>query len=149
MLAEQGRYGQKTGRGIYLYAKGSRKPIPDPEVSKMIRREAGRLGVEQREIGSEEIIERCIYALVLEGAKILEEGFALRASDIDVVWANGYGFPRYRGGPMFYADTIGLGKAYDKICRFRNQFGDQYWSVPGLLERLARDGGTFAELDKE
>ena len=149
MLAEQGRYGQKTGRGIYLYEKGSRKPIVDPEVGKMIREEAERLGVEQREIGSDEIIERCIYALVLEGAKILEEGFALRASDIDVVWANGYGFPRYRGGPMFYADTIGVDKVREAIRGFGERFGPQYWSVPELLERLARDGGTFAELDKE
>ncbi|MCZ6499822.1 MAG: 3-hydroxyacyl-CoA dehydrogenase NAD-binding domain-containing protein, partial [Gammaproteobacteria bacterium] len=144
MLAEQGRYGQKTGRGIYLYEEGSRKPIPDPEVSEIIRREAERLGVEQREIGKDEIIERCIYALVLEGARILEEGLAMRASDIDVVWANGYGFPRYRGGPMFYADTIGVDRVHDAICRFRERFGTQYWSVPGLLEKLARDGDTFA-----
>ncbi|MCZ6827082.1 MAG: 3-hydroxyacyl-CoA dehydrogenase NAD-binding domain-containing protein [Gammaproteobacteria bacterium] len=144
MLAEQGRYGQKTGRGIYLYEEGSRKPIPDPEVSEIIRREAERLGVEQREIGKDEIIERCIYALVLEGARILEDGLAMRASDIDVVWANGYGFPRYRGGPMFYADTIGVDRVHDAICRFRERFGTQYWSVPGLLEKLARDGDTFA-----
>ncbi len=149
MLAEQGRYGQKTGRGIYLYEQGSRKPIPDPEAGEMIRQEAERLGVEQREIGGKEIIERCIYALVLEGAKILEEGFALRASDIDVVWANGYGFPRYRGGPMFYADTMGVEKVYDAICGFAERFGPQYWSPSELLARLARDGGTFAKLDKE
>ncbi len=146
MLAKQGRFGQKTGRGIYLYENGSRKPIPDPEVGEMIRREAERLGVEQREIGDEEIIERCIYALVLEGAKILEQGFALRASDIDVVWANGYGFPRYRGGPMFYADTMGVEKVYDAICGFHERFGPQYWSAPELLARLARDGG---QLNKE
>ena len=111
----------------------------------MIRQEAERLGVEQREIGSEEIIERCIYALVLEGAKILEEGFALRASDIDVVWANGYGFPRYRGGPMFYADTMGVDKVYDAVCGFAKHFGPQYWSAPELLARLARDGGKLNE----
>jgi 3-hydroxyacyl-CoA dehydrogenase len=146
MLAEQGRYGQKTGRGIYVYAEGSRTPTPDPEVSEMIRQEARRLGVEQREIGGEEIIERCIYALVLEGARILEEGFAQRASDIDVVWANGYGFPRYRGGPMFYADTIGVDRVYDRICGFAERFGAQYWTAPELLERLARDSGTFGNL---
>ncbi|MCZ6561293.1 MAG: 3-hydroxyacyl-CoA dehydrogenase NAD-binding domain-containing protein [Gammaproteobacteria bacterium] len=146
MLAEQGRYGQKTGRGIYLYTDGSRKPTTDPEVSDMIRQEAKRLGVEQREIGNDEIIERCIYALVLEGARILEEGFAQRASDIDVVWANGYGFPRFRGGPMFYADTIGLDKVDEAVCRFRERFGSQYWSASELLERLARDGGTFGNL---
>jgi 3-hydroxyacyl-CoA dehydrogenase len=146
MLAEQGRFGQKTGRGIYLYTEGSRKPTVDPEVSKMIRQEAKRLGVEQREIGGDEIIERCIYALVSEGARILDEGFALRAGDIDVVWANGYGFPRYRGGPMFYADTIGVDKVHEAVCRFCERFGSQYWSVPELLESLARDGGTFENL---
>jgi len=112
----------------------------------MIRQEAKRLGVEQREIGKDEIIERCIYALVSEGARILEEGLALRAGDIDVVWANGYGFPRYRGGPMFYADTIGVDKIHEAICRFRERFGAQYWSMPELLDKLARDGGTFENL---
>jgi 3-hydroxyacyl-CoA dehydrogenase len=107
------------------------------------------LGVRQRTIEPNEIIERCIYALIVEGARILDEGLALRANDIDVVWANGYGFPRYRGGPMFYADTVGLDKVYDAVCRFRdsyggNELGDLYWKPPALLEELARDGGSFA-----
>jgi 3-hydroxyacyl-CoA dehydrogenase len=149
VLAEEGRYGQKSGRGMYLYKDESRTPTTDPNVTDMIRAEAAALGVEQRNIGPDEIIERCIYALIVEGARILDEGLALRASDIDVVWANGYGFPRYRGGPMFYADTVGLCKVYDAVCRFRdsyggNELGDLYWKPPALLEELARDGGSFA-----
>jgi 3-hydroxyacyl-CoA dehydrogenase len=149
VLAGMGRYGQKTGRGIYLYEEGSRIPLPDPEVSALIRSEAEALGVEQRDINQQEIIERCIYALVVEGAKILEEGIALRASDIDVVWANGYGFPRFRGGPMFYADTVGLDTVYETVCRFRDEFGGQYWTPPELLKKLAAEGGTFAALDED
>ena len=143
MLAERGRYGQKTGAGIYRYEPGSRKPIPDPEVRDMIRAEAERLGVEQREIGEAEIVERCIYGLVTEGARILEDGIAARASDIDVVWINGYGFPRHRGGPMFYADTVGARAVYEKVCEFRDRFGERYWNPPALLEELARTGGRF------
>lgn len=145
MLAEQGRYGQKTGRGMYLYEKGSRTPIPDPEVHAMIRAEAQRLGVPQREIGADEVIERCIYGLVTEGARILEEGIALRSSDIDVIWLNGYGFPRHRGGPMHYADSVGLGAVHEKVCEFRDRFGPKYWQPPALLERLARLGGRFGD----
>ncbi len=149
VLAGLGRFGQKTGRGMYLYKDGSRIPIPDPEVSELIRKEAESLAIGQRDIGEQEIIERCIYALVVEGAKILDGGIALRASDIDVVWANGYGFPRFRGGPMFYADTIGLKTVYDTVCRFRDSFGEQYWTPPPLLERLAKEGGTFAAMDED
>ncbi len=153
VLAEQGRYGQKSGRGMYVYKNGSRTPTPDPDVTDMIRVEAAALGVRPRTIEPTEIVERCIYALIVEGARILDEGLALRASDIDVVWANGYGFPRYRGGPMFYADTVGLDKVYDAVCRFRdscggNELGDLYWKPPALLEELARNGGSFASLDK-
>ena len=145
MLAEQGRYGQKTGRGMYLYEKGSRTPIPDPEVHAMIRAEAKRLGVEQREIGADEVIGRCIYGLVTEGARILDEGVALRSSDIDVIWLNGYGFPRYRGGPMHYADSVGLDTVYAKVREFRDRFGARYWEPPALLERLARTNGRFGD----
>jgi 3-hydroxyacyl-CoA dehydrogenase len=148
VLAGLGRFGQKTGRGMYLYEEGSRIPLPDPEVSELIRREAKALKIDQREFSQQEIIERCIYALIVEGARILDEGIALRASDIDVVWANGYGFPRFRGGPMFYADTVGLDSVYETVCRFRDQFGEQYWTPPPLLERLASEGGTFAALDE-
>ena len=115
VLVEMGRLGQKTGRGTFLYEAGSRKPIADPEVDAIIKAEAKRLGVEPREISAEEIIERCIYGLVVEGARILEEGIASRSADIDVVWMNGYGFPRHRGGPMHYADTVGLDKVYATV----------------------------------
>jgi 3-hydroxyacyl-CoA dehydrogenase len=145
-LVEMGRYGQKTGKGMYLYEPGSRVPVPDPEVQALIEREAEALGVERRNIGAEEIIERCIYALVVEGARILEEGISPRSSDIDVVWINGYGFPRHRGGPMHYADTIGLGKVYEAVCGFRDRFGSRYWAVPALLKDLAESGRRFADL---
>ncbi len=145
MLAEQGRFGQKTGKGTYLYEEGSRKPTADPEVAVMIRDEAIRLGVQQRDIDSQEIIERCVYGLIVEGARILEEGIASRSSDIDVVWMNGYGFPRYRGGPMHYADSIGLAKVYESVCALEKRFGSMYWEPPALLKTLAESGGRFAD----
>lgn len=146
MLVEHGRLGQKTGRGIYRYDDDSRKPVPDPEVQRMINDEAARLGVPQREIDAQEIVERCIYGLITEGARLLEEGIASRASDIDVIWINGYGFPRHRGGPMHYADTIGPARVLDTVRQFRDRFGEQYWSVPPLLERLAAENGRFASI---
>jgi 3-hydroxyacyl-CoA dehydrogenase len=146
LLAEKRRYGQKTGKGIYRYPEGSRMPVPDPEVTAMIREEAERLNVEQREISEQEIVERCIYGLVVEGARILEEGIAVRSGDIDVIWMNGYGFPRYRGGPMHFADSVGLGKVYESICRFRDRFGPMYWEPPELLKKLGTSGGRFADL---
>lgn len=148
LLVEQGRLGQKTGNGIYHYPDGSRKPEPDVEVHKLIRDEAERLGITQRDIGADEIIERCIYGLITEGARILEEGIAARPSDIDVIWINGYGFPRHRGGPMHYADSIGLDRVYDAVCRLQDRFGDQYWSPPALLKELARDKRNFADLNR-
>lgn len=144
ILAERGRYGQKSGKGMYVYKEGSRKPLPDPDVAKLIREEANRLGVEQREIPEQEIVERCIYGLVVEGARILEEGIALRSGDIDVVWMNGYGFPRYRGGPMHYADAIGLDTVYERVCEFTERFGPMYWEPPELLKTLGTSGGKFA-----
>ncbi|MDX1404861.1 MAG: 3-hydroxyacyl-CoA dehydrogenase NAD-binding domain-containing protein, partial [Woeseiaceae bacterium] len=123
LLVEQGRYGQKTGKGMYLYEDGSRTPTPDPEVQALINEESKKLGIERRDIGAEEIIERCIYGLICEGARILEDGIATRSSDIDVIWINGYGFPRHRGGPMHYADTVGLKTVYEKICEFKDRFG--------------------------
>lgn len=147
MLAEQGRYGQKTGKGIYRYESGSRKPIPDPEVQSMIEAESKRLGIERREIEPEEIVQRCIYALIVEGAKILEEGIALRSGDIDVIWANGYGFPRYRGGPMFYADTVGAKEVYETVQRFAEELSAEYWEPPALLKKLAEEDGDFADLE--
>jgi 3-hydroxyacyl-CoA dehydrogenase len=147
-LVEMGRFGQKTGAGTYLYEAGSGSPTPDPEVEALIRREAARLGIEQRDISNDEIISRCLYPMINEGARILEEGIALRASDIDIVWINGYGFPPYRGGPMFYADSIGLKTVYDKICAYRDSLGDEfgYWEPAPLLERLAKENGRFADL---
>jgi len=148
MLAQLGRYGQKTGKGMYIYEEGSRQPTPDPQVQIMIDKESRALGIERRDIGAEEIIERCIYGLINEGARILGEGIALRASDIDVIWTNGYGFPRHRGGPMHYADTVGLEKIYARICEFRDQFGAEFWEPSELLAKLAGNGGSFAEFDK-
>lgn len=145
-LAELGRYGQKTGKGIYLYEEGSRKPVPDPEVAVLIARESRRLGVERRDIRDEEIVQRCIYGLVVEGARILEEGIAERSGDIDVIWMNGYGFPRHRGGPMHYADSIGIKHVYETVCEFRERFGAMYWEPPELLKSLADSGGKFADL---
>jgi 3-hydroxyacyl-CoA dehydrogenase len=147
-LVEMGRFGQKTGAGTYLYEAGTGSPTPDPEVEALIRREAARLGIEQRDISNDEIISRCLYPMINEGARILEEGIALRASDIDIVWINGYGFPPYRGGPMFYADSIGLKTVYDKICAYRDSLGDEfgYWEPAPLLERLAKENGRFADL---
>lgn len=146
LLVEAGRLGQKTGRGTFLYEAGSRIPRADPEVQKLINDEAARLGIKQRRVPDDEIIDRCIYGLVTEGARILEDKIAARAADIDVIWMNGYGFPRYRGGPMHYADSIGLDKVYARVCEFRDRIDAQYWQPPALLEELAKSGGKFADL---
>ncbi|MEX0976840.1 MAG: 3-hydroxyacyl-CoA dehydrogenase NAD-binding domain-containing protein [Woeseia sp.] len=146
MLAEQGRYGQKTGKGMYRYQPGSRTPLADPEVRDMIRSEAKRLGVSQRAITDQEILDRCICGLVIEGARILQEGIAARSSDIDVIWINGYGFPRHRGGPMHFADATGLAQVLETITQFRERFGPTYWEPPGLLRKLVADNSRFADL---
>ncbi len=145
MLAGQGRFGQKTGKGMYLYEQGSRMPVPDPQVQEMINSEAERLGVEQRKISEEEIVERCIFALIAEGARILEDGIAACASDIDVIWINGYGFPRHRGGPMHFAQSIGAEKICEAINRFSQIPGLEYWETPDLLNDMAKNGGKFAD----
>ncbi len=145
-LCERGRYGQKTGAGWYRYDE-NRKPIPDPEVDQLIEELAAQAGIKRRTITEEEIIERTQYALINEGAKILEEGIALRAVDIDIVYLNGYGYPAWRGGPMWYADTVGLKKVYDRICRFHEEHGE-LWTPAPLLRRLAEEGKSFAEYDK-
>ena len=145
-LCELGRFGQKTGAGWYKY-DANRRATPDPEVNELVRRWAIEAGIPQREISSQEIVERCIYALVNEGARILEEGIALRAADIDIIYINGYGFPAYRGGPTWYADTVGLKKVYERICDFHRQFGE-LWEPAPLLKRLVEDGKTFAEFTK-
>jgi 3-hydroxyacyl-CoA dehydrogenase len=146
-LCEMGRYGQKTGAGWYKYDE-SRRAIPDPEVAQLVRKWAAEAGIPQRQISKEEIVDRCVYALVNEGARILEEGLALRAVDIDIIYLNGYGFPSYRGGPMWYADTVGLKKVYDRIEAFHKQHGE-LWEPAPLLRRLAEEGKKFADFNKE
>ena len=145
-LCEMGRYGQKTGAGWYRYDE-NRKPSPDPEVEKLIEEAAAEAGIERRQIGEEEIIERTMYALVNEGARILEEGYALRAVDIDIIYVNGYGYPAWRGGPMWYADTVGLKKVYDRVVEFHSRHGE-LWEPAPLLKLLAEQGKTFADFDK-
>jgi 3-hydroxyacyl-CoA dehydrogenase len=146
-LCEMGRFGQKTGGGWYKYDE-NRKPSPDPEVAALIHQWSSDAGVPQRQISPEEIVERCIYTMVNEGARILEEGYALRAVDIDVIYLNGYGFPAYRGGPMWYADTVGLRKVYDRVREFEQRFGSWWESAP-LLKRLAEQGKSFREFSVE
>src|ERR1700730_15265256 len=146
-LCELGRFGQKTGAGWYKYDE-HRHSIPDPEVAALVRRWTSEAGLRQRQIPAEEIVDRCIFALVKEGARILEEGYALRAVDIDIIYLNGYGFPAYRGGPMWHADTVGLQRVYERICEFQQQHGE-LWEPAPLLRRLAETGKTFADFDKE
>jgi 3-hydroxyacyl-CoA dehydrogenase len=146
-LCELGRYGQKTGAGWYKYDE-QRRSASDPEVARLIAGWVPKAGIPQRTIGTDEIVDRCLYALVNEGARILEEGFALRAVDIDIIYLNGYGFPAYRGGPMWYADTVGLKKVYERICEFHKQHGEN-WSPAPLLRQLAEQGKTFAEFSSD
>ena len=145
-LCEMGRFGQKTGKGWYVYGD-DRKAAADPEVLALIERAASAAGIRRRPITSEEIIERTIYALINEGARVLDEGFASRAADIDVVYTNGYGFPAWRGGPMFYADRVGLATIYERVSAFHRELG-QRWAPAPLLARLAREGSTFKAFDK-
>jgi 3-hydroxyacyl-CoA dehydrogenase len=146
-LCEMGRFGQKTGAGWYKYDE-NRRPMHDPEVDKVIDEVRKEIGRTPREISAEEIVERTIYALVNEGARILEDGYALRAVDIDIIYINGYGFPAYRGGPMWYADTVGLKKVYDRIREFEKEHG-ALWTPAPLLKQLAEEGKTFADFDKK
>ena len=146
-LYEMGRYGQKTGAGWYRYGQNRRRE-EDPEIQARVRELAREAGVPQRSITADEIVERTIYALINEGARILEEGIALRAADIDMIFVSGYGFPGYRGGPMWYADTVGLEVVHRRVVEFKERHG--YWRRPApLLEQLAREGGTFEEWDEE
>ena len=143
-LVEMGRFGLKSGHGIYRYEPGSRVPLPDPELEKIVAEEAARLGVVRRTPSEPEILHRCLLPLVNEGAKILAEGIALGAADIDVIYCNGYGFPRYRGGPMFWADSLGLGKVVALLEQFSAELGPEYWTPAPLLAQLAAGGETFA-----
>ena len=144
-VCELGRFGQKTGAGWFRYEDGSRTPIPDPIVDELILKISQENGLTRREVGDQEILERCMYPLVNEGAKILEEGLAQRASDIDVIWMYGYGFPRFRGGPMFWADLVGVQTIYDTMSRLHDEHGD--WLKPApLLKRIAEQGKGFSDL---
>ena len=145
-LCEQGRFGQKTGAGWYKYDE-NRRAVNDHEVAALIKKWVGAAGTPQRQITAEEITDRCLYALVNEGARILEEGYALRASDIDIIYLNGYGFPAHRGGPMWYADTVGLKKVLARIEEFHRQHGE-LWEPAPLLKRLAAENKTFADWGK-
>lgn len=142
-LAELGRYGQKTGRGFYRYDAPGGERTPDPEVLELIRAEASRLGIAQREVSDDEIVGRCIHALINEGAAILAEGIAATPADIDVIWCNGYGFPRHRGGPMFHADAVGLPKVLAAIRRYAADCGGRYWTPAPLLVTLAERDSSF------
>ena len=144
-LFHSGRLGQKTGSGWYRYDE-NRKSTPDPDVHALIEKTAQEGGIARRQVTEDEIIERCIYIMINEGAKILEEGYALRAADIDVIYLTGYGFPGYRGGPMWYADTVGLKKVRDRIAQFHAQHGE-FWEPAPLLAKLADQGETFADYD--
>jgi 3-hydroxyacyl-CoA dehydrogenase len=146
-LCEMGRYGQKTGAGWYKYDE-NRNRIPDPEVDALIEQVAAEQGIKRRKVSEEEIIDRTQYALINEGAKILEEGIALRAVDIDIIYVSGYGYPAWRGGPMWYADTVGLKKVYERVNQFHQEHGE-LWEPAPLLKRLAESGKTFADFDKE
>ena len=145
-LCEKGMYGQKTGAGWYKY-DADRKPMHNPEIDGLIGQARKDAGITPRTVSDEEIVDRIIYALVNEGARILEEGYALRAVDIDIIYINGYGFPAYRGGPMWYADAVGLKKVYARIQEFEKQHGN-LWAPAPLLKRLAEEGKTFVDFDK-
>ena len=147
-LCELGRYGQKTGAGFYQYSEGSRQGQPDPAVASIIEETAAELGIERREIDDAEVLKLCLYPLINIGAQLLDDGIAQRASDIDVVYVHGYGFPKYRGGPMYYADQVGLADIYRDILALHQRYGD-VWRPAPLLKRLAEAGSSFAAYDAE
>jgi 3-hydroxyacyl-CoA dehydrogenase len=147
-LCEMGRYGQKTGAGYYRYESGNRTPIPDPLVDEIIANCAREAGIERREITDEEILQRCMYPLVNEAAKILDEGIATRPGDVDVVWVYGYGFPAWRGGPLRWADSVGLQTIVDAMLEYERAHGE-VWRPAPLLRELAASGGTFGAWRRE
>jgi len=142
-----GRLGQKTGRGFYRYENDTREATPDPEVHSLIEKLASERGISRREIDEQEIVERCILSLINVGAMVLEEGIAARAADIDVVWTSGYGFPRHLGGPMFYADRLGLSQVLQRIRHYHETLG-HYWRPAMLIERLASARSSFEQRDR-
>ncbi len=146
-LCELDRYGQKNGKGYYQYAEGDRTPRPDPEADAVIAKVSEDLGYTRRDFSDDEIMKRCMYPLVNIGAKLLEEGHALRAGDIDTVYVNGYGFPTYVGGPMWFADTQGLHNVLADMERFFEETGDEVWKPSDLLKKLVSEGKNFASLD--
>jgi 3-hydroxyacyl-CoA dehydrogenase len=148
-ICELGRFGQKTGAGWYDYKPGERNPLPSQVVTNIILEESGRLGLAPRKVGDEEIVERALYALINEGARILEESIAQRSSDIDVVYIAGYGFPDFRGGPMFYADTVGLPNVLRTMRAFAKGYQPDAWRPAPLLEKLAAENGSFAAWRKQ
>jgi 3-hydroxyacyl-CoA dehydrogenase len=143
-LCERGRYGQKTGKGFYLYEAGSRAPKPDPEVEQLIVATSARLGVTRRTIDKNEIVERLLFPVINEGARVLEEGIAARPGDIDVIWVYGYAFPAWRGGIMHWADTLGLAYVRDRLVEFAARTGDARHKPAPLLAKLAAEGKGFA-----
>ena len=146
-LVGMGRLGQKTGAGVYDYEPGNRIPIPSPITEKLVVEAAEKYGIEQRKITDEEIIERCFYSLFNVGCDVLHEGMAYRASDIDIVYINGYGFPAWRGGPMYWAEhSVGLDRVLDRIREFAELHGERYWRPSPLLERLVADGGSLRDI---
>jgi 3-hydroxyacyl-CoA dehydrogenase len=149
LLVANGMLGQKSGAGYYRYEKGSRERHENPDALALFAAEAKRLGIEQREIGDDEIVSRCLCALINEGAQVLEEGVALRAADIDVAYTAGYGFPRHRGGPMFHGDTLGLEKLIETMAGFAGSLDARYWQPSPLLVRLAESGGKLADVGAE
>lgn len=145
-LCEMDRYGQKNNRGYYIYPEGSRAGQADPEVVALVEETSAELGIERRSIEDQEVLKRCLYPLINEGARILEDGIAIRPCDIDIVYINGYGFPEVTGGPMFWADQIGLENILADIKGFQKEYGGTIWEPAPLLERLVAEGKTFASL---
>jgi 3-hydroxyacyl-CoA dehydrogenase len=146
-LCELNRRGQKTGSGYYNYDPETRAKTPEPLVEELILELSKKAGITRREFSNEEILQRCIYPMINEGARILDEGISQRPSDIDVVWVNGYGWPTYRGGPMFYADTVGLDKVLAKLKEFQVQDNDDSWQPSPLIERLVAEGKGFKDMN--
>ena len=145
-LCEMERFGQKTNRGFYIYPEGSRAGQADPEVVELVEQTSAELGITRQEIDDDEVLKRCVYALINEGARILEDGIAIRPCDIDIVYINGYGFPEVTGGPMFWADQQGLDNILADIKRYHEQYGGDVWEPAPLLERLVAEGKNFASL---